>query len=269
MPLPPLLHRLSSQPSLSSRSRSALVLVFALAAGCVLAVVPAAQAAVRPFLLAGGSATRAEKKDLNEMLDEYTIREHGSNWEGGGGIRFIPGLSRSELTGKGREGLAGESPIEIRLRFTLGSGGLPDVRFSGTRSSGYSYPPRRFLVSSRETFTYTSWSLGGFFSARVYDRLGFYLGPVLQTAKYKADRAWTGETNCQQCGPAKDKSTVRYGAFEAGAHYTLRPLPLRFEGFWVPGRFKLSTTHIVQSENYTANFSTLKGSLGARVSWEF
>lgn len=236
---------------------------------CVLTIVSTVEAAVRPFVLAGGSATKAEKIDLDEMLDEYKIREQGGNWETGGGVRFIPGVPRPGGVSPGRAGPAGESPIEIRLRFTLGGGRLPDARFSGQRSSGYSYPPRRFLVSSRERFTYNYWALGGFFSALVYDRGGLYVGPVLQTVEYRADRAWTGETGCQQCGPAKDKATIRYGAVEAGAHYTLRHLPLRLEGFWVPKRFELSTTHIVQSENYKANFSALKGSVGGRVSWEF
>ncbi len=236
---------------------------------CAVALTSTAEAAIRPFVLAGGSAIRAEKTDLDEMLDEYTIRERGRGWEAGGGLRFLPGASGSSAADRRSAALAGESPIEMRLRFTLGGGNLPDTRFSGPRSSGFSYPPRSFLVSSRERFTYSSWALGGFFSARVYDRVGFYVGPVLQTVEYKADRAWTGPTDCTQCGPAKDKATSRYGALEAGAHYTLRQFPLRLEGFWVPKRVNLTTTHIVRSENYKANFASFKGSLGARVSWEF
>jgi hypothetical protein len=236
---------------------------------CVLAIVPTAGAAIRPFVLAGGSAIRAEKTDLDEMLDEYKIHESGRSWEAGGGLRFIPGASGPIHADRSRAGLVAESPIEMRLRFTLGGGGLPDTRFSGLRSFGFSYPPRRFPVSSRERFTYSSWALGGFFSARVYHRGGFYVGPVLQTVKYEADRAWTGPTDCANCGPAKDKATSRYGALEAGAHYTLRRFPLRLEGFWVPKRVSLTTTHIVQSKNYKANFASLKGSFGARASWEF
>ena len=227
---------------------------------CILAIISTVEAAVRPFVLAGGSAVRAEKTDLDEMLDPYTIREHGRDWEAGGGLRFIPGIPRTSSGDQGSVVLAGDGPIEMRLRFTLGGGSLPGARFSGPRSSGFSYPPRTFLVSSREKFTYSSWALGGFFSARVYRSfgisvgpklpapitsaisfltncsLGFYVGPVLQTVKYEADRAWTGPTDCADCGPAKDKATSRYGALEAGAHYTLRQFPvhpLRLEGFWI------------------------------------
>jgi hypothetical protein len=141
------------------------------------------------------------------------------------------------------------------------------MRFSGTRPDR-SF--RRFFpVSFREQFVYRSWALGAFFSARVYDNLGFFLGPVLQTVKYEAERTWTGRTDCANCGPAKDKATSRYGALEAGAHYTLHQFPLRLEGYWVPKRFDLTTTHIIQTEIYKANFASFKGSLGARVSWEF
>ena len=45
--------------------------------------------------------------------------------------------------------------------------------------------------------------------------------------------------------------------------------PLRLEGFWVPKRVNLMTTHIVQSANYQANFASFKGSFGARAAWEF
>jgi hypothetical protein len=238
---------------------------------CVLAFGSTAEAAIRPFVLAGGSAIRAEKTDLDEMLDKYKIRESGRGWEAGGGLRLVPGASGSSAADRSSTVSAGESPIEMRLRFTLGGGGLPDARFSGRRFSGsiFSYPVRSFAVTSRERFTYSSWALGGFFSARVYQRVGFYLGPVLQTVKYQADRAWTGSTDCTQCGPAKDKATSRYGALEVGAHYTLHQFPLRLEGFWVPRRVNLTTTHIVQSENYQANFASFKGSFGARASWEF
>jgi hypothetical protein len=233
----------------------------------LLAIVSGAHAAVRPFVLAGGSAIRAEKSDLDEMLDEYTVRETGGSWEAGGGLRFVPGTAGSRQTNAGPAGLTGEGPIEMRLRFTLGGGDLPGTRFSGWRSD-YSYR-NRFPVSSEERFTYRSWSLGTFFSAWVVGRLGFYVGPVLQSVKSDADRTWTGPTDCYQCGPAKDKATTRYGAVEAGAHYTLRQIPLRLEGFWVPKRANLSTTHIIQSDNYKANFSSFKGSFGARASWEF
>jgi hypothetical protein len=233
------------------------------------ALASTAEAAVRPFVLAGGSAIRAEKTDLDEWLDEYTIRERGKDWEAGGGLRFIPGTSKSSAANRAGAASAGESPIEMRLRFTLGGGGLPDTRFSGQRSFGFSYPPRSFLVSSRETFSYSSWAIGGFFSARLYHRAGFYVGPILQTVNYKADRAWTGPTECTQCGPATDKATSRYGAVEAGAHYTLHQFPLRLEGFWIPKRVNLTTTHKLKSANYQANFASFKGSLGARLAWEF
>jgi hypothetical protein len=234
---------------------------------CALIFASTAEAVIRPFVLAGGSTTRAEKTDLDEMLDTYTIREAGRSWETGGGLRFIPGKSGPGASDTNRRYLVGEDPIEIRLRFTLGGGGLSGTQFNGTRPDR-SF--RRFFpVSSRERFVYRSWALGVLFSARVYDSLGFFLGPVLQTVKYEADRTWVGWTDCANCGPAKDKATSRYGALEAGAHYTLHQLPLRLEGFWVPRRVNLTTTHIVQSENYKANFASLKGSFGARVVWEF
>lgn len=260
---------------------------------CVLASASTARATVRTFVLAGGSAIKAEKTDLDEWLDEYTIHEHGNSWEAGGGLRILSSASRSGAGDQSSATLAEESPIEMRLRFTYGGGSLPDTRFRGRRFSGsiFSYPVRSFPVSSHETFTYRSWALGGFFSARVFrspglsrgssapvgsainfltnGSLGGYVGPVLQSVKYQADRAWEGETDCTLCGPGKDKSTSRYGALEVGAYYTLRQIPLRLEGFWVPRRVSLSTTHIIESENYQANFASLKASTGARVSWEF
>jgi hypothetical protein len=267
--------------------------ILAMVALCALTLASSAQATLRTFVLAGGSAIKAEKTDLNEWQDKYTIREHGGSWEAGGGLRILPRGSRSTSADRSHAVVAGESPIEMRLRFTYGGGNLPDTRFRGRRFSGsiFSYPVRSFPVSSHETFTYRSWSVGGFFSARVFSTRGVaqgseaplgsainfltngsfggFVGPVLQSVKYEANRSWEGETDCTLCGPGKDKSTSRYGALEVGAHYTLRQIPLRLEGFWVPRRVNLSTTHIIESENYKANFASLKASTGARVSWEF
>jgi hypothetical protein len=234
---------------------------------CLLAPATRSEGAIRPFVLAGGSALKAEKTDLNEWLDKYTVRQSGGSWEAGGGLRLVPGVSESSRADQGANGPAARSPIEIRLRLTLGGGGLPGAQFVGERVD-YSFR-HRFPVSSRERFTYRSWALGAFFSTRVYDSLGFFLGPVLQTVNFEADRSWSGRTDCPQCGPAKDKATSRYGAMEAGLHYTLHQYPLRFEGYWVPKRVDLTTTHILQSENYEANFATFKSSFGARASWEF
>ncbi len=229
----------------------------------------AADAAIRPFVLAGATAIRTEKTDLDEMLDEYTIQEDSKGWEVGGGLRLVSATGESGGADHGGVPSWGERAIEMRLRLTVNGGSLPDVNFSGQRSSGFSYPPRSFSVTSRETFDYISWALGGFFSARVYRGAGFYLGPVVQSVSYEADRSWTGPTDCTQCGPGGDKATDRYGAFEAGLHYTLRRLPLRLEGWWIPKRVNLSTTHIVRSDNYQANFAAFKESMGGRVSWEF
>jgi hypothetical protein len=230
--------------------------VFALVLSGVL--VERADAVIRPFVVGGGLGTRAEKNDLDEMLDPYTIRESTGSWEAGGGVRFF---SRTV-----RDGGEGER-IGVRLRFTLGGGSLPGVRFSGWRSD-YSYRSR-YPVSYHETFRYDTWSLGTFFSARVLQRGGFYLGPALQTVKFEARRSWAGITDCYLCGPGTDRATVRYGVIEGGVHYRPLAQPLRLEAFWVPARAELSTTQIVRSPNYSANFSSFKHSIGARLSYEF
>jgi hypothetical protein len=239
----------------------------ALALLCLPALVPSARAAIRPFVVAGVATTRSEKTDLNDMLDEYTIHANSGSWEAGGGLRFIPGTT-GDATAKSTDAPPhSESPIEIRMRLTFGGGRLHDVNVSGWRSD-YSYR-HRFQFSSNEQFTYKSWAVGSFFSATLHQYFGFYVGPVLESVKYHADRAWTGLTDCDGCGPAKDEATSHYGTLEAGAHYTVRPYPVRLEGYWAPRRVTLSTTHIVRAVNYKANFSSFKGSLGARVSWEF
>lgn len=238
---------------MTRRVRAVLLAILA-----VLACGLEARAAVRPYLSGGGQVTRAEKTDLDELLDPYVIRESSGSWDLGGGVRIFSAAAADEANGE---------KIGIRLRFTYGGGGLPDVRFSGWRSD-YSYR-NRYQVSSRETFNYRTWSLGAFFSARVLSRGGFYLGPVLQTVKFESKRSWSGLTDCYLCGPGSDRATVRYGIVEGGVHY--RPLrqPLRLEAFWVPARAELSTTQIVRSENYTAKFSSFKHSIGTRIAWDF
>lgn len=237
-----------------TRWNRAVLFALLAAVGCGLE----ATAAVRPYVIGGGQTTRAEKTDLDEMLDPYVIRESSGSWDLGGGVRVFSSGTEDEANGE---------RIGIRMRFTLGGGSLPDVRFSGWRSD-YSYR-NRYQVSSRERFTYKTWSLGAFFSARVLPRGGFYLGPALQTVKFEAKRSWSGLTDCYLCGPGSDRATVRYGVIEGGLHYRPFRQPLRFEAFWVPARAELSTTQIVRSENYTAKFSSFKHSLGTRIAWEF
>lgn len=231
----------------------------------VLIAMPA-DGAMGYFVLGGGAATVSEREELDDLLDPYTIRADRGSWEAGGGVRFF-GRAPSE---------AGHLRWmnEMRLRATMGQGDLPGARFDGFRSD-YSYR-NRFAVSSRESFSYTRWAVGGFFSTTIQPtnraaigQGGFYLGPVIESYELEAERAWSGPTDCWECGPADDHATVRYGMIEAGLHYLAPVVPVRLEAFWVPGRAELSITQKVKSPIYTANFSSFARTFGARLVYDF
>jgi hypothetical protein len=221
-----------------------------------------ARAMVKPLVFGGAAFTTHEKTDLDKRLDEYTIRKSVTGWEAGAGLDFFPtlGPDGSRLTDRPR--------WQIRLRLGVGGGTLPGTTVSGRRSV---YPYQySYTFVSKETYSYSTWTLGGFFVADVVPTAGFYVGPTLQSVRTKAKRAWTGPTECSECGNAKDKSTQRYGEIELGAYWKPTALPVRFEGYCVPARVTLSTTHILESDNWTtANFPVFKRSLGARLVYEF
>jgi len=217
-----------------------------------------AAAAVRPYLLGGGLTTQVEKDELDELLDPITYRDDTRNWELGGGLRLFSESSRNARDGE---------RISVRLRFTIGAGDLPGERLT-RMATDFSYR-NRFLVTSIESLSYRTWGIGALFSARVLPRGGFYLGPIVQNVNYTAERAWEGPTECYLCGPAEDEATVNYGLIEAGAHYRPLAWPLRVEAFWIPGRVELSNVQKVKSENYQANFSAFRYSIGGRLSYEF
>lgn len=200
-----------------------------------------------------------EKTDLNEWLDEYTIRKHSESWQAGGGVRFFDAGGRR----------SGRGPaFEIRTRLGLGGGNLPGTTLAGRVSawpSSYSY---EFV--SKESYSFNEWNFTALFQANVFPTAGFFLGPGLQSFTINADRDWTGPDGCSTCGDATDKTTERYGQLELGARWRPGKWPLSLEGYGVPFRVPLSTTHILQSENWTtANFPSFKRTLGARLVYEF
>jgi len=238
-----------------------MIRILALQACTVLALAAApelAHARLHPFVVVGGQASKAEKDDVDKLLDPITIHQSSGSWEAGGGLQFNTGHNAATNA---------DGPVDIGLRLTYGRGTLPDESFSGTRSD-FSYH-HSYEVSYTESFHYTGWTAGALFSYRVLPHGGFYLGPVLQTANFKAERSWEGPTDCFECGPASDKSMTRYGQLELGANAIPFNVPLRIEGYWIPWRRELSTTHIVQSDIYTANFSALKNALGMRLAYQF
>lgn len=224
--------------------------------------VPPAEAAVRPFVFGGGGAIAHEKEDLDEMLDPYTIRKESAGWEAGAGMRFF-----SSFDGNGNS-VKSDPRWEIRLRLGFGGGNLPGTTLSGRRSV-YPYQFSYDFVS-RESYSFDTWSLGGNFLVNVLPRAGLFVGPSLQSVRIDAKRDWTGPTDCPECGEAKDKLTERYGQIEVGGRWKPTDLPLSVEGYAIPERIRLSTTHILQSDNWTtANFPSFKRSYGARLVYEF
>jgi hypothetical protein len=202
---------------------------------------PTARAAARPLLFAGFQTTSSEKTELDKLLDPYTIHNRTNRWDAGAGLRLF--------TFRGSYGRQTVPPWEFQFRLGFGGGTLPGSYVSG----------RRFLdrssvdFTSKESFKYTTWAFGTAIVANVRPQTAFYVQPALQTVKYKATRAWTGPSGCYLCGDATDQATSRYGLIEIGAQW--KPVNNQFalEGYWIPRRFELSSTHIVRSQNYKAD----------------
>lgn len=221
-----------------------------------------ARGAVRFLAYAGGSATTHEKSDLNENLDPYTIRDDTGSWEFGGGVRLFT------RTGPDGRPLSGDPRWEVRGILGLGGGDFPGTTVQGRRSV-YPYQYSYEFVS-KESYSYTYWTLAGLFLVNVRHDVGVFIGPAVQSVTTKAKRKWTGPSECSECGDARDESTERYGSLELGPRWKPAFLPVSLEAYWIPTRIELSTTHILQSDNWTtANFPSLTRTFGARVVYEF
>lgn len=230
----------------------------------VLAIAAAgtARAEISPYLFMGGQALSAVTTLQDEWLDDYTERDSRPGWEGGAGLRIHRSLDTPSAVVA-----PGIPKWEFRVRLGYGGGSLEDATYSGFVSDFES--GERLPFTSDESYEYTNWTVGASFMANVHPRFGFFVGPTVQIAKYKGDRKWTGPENVSSGGDAKDESTVRYGLLEVGAHVRALSLPVVLETYWVPKRFELSTTHILQSDNWQGNFASFEQSVGMRVSYEF
>lgn len=218
-------------------------------------------AAMRPYLVAGAATTRAEKEELDDFLDPYTVSESTPSWEAGGGLRFFP-----RLDDEGQPFRSGVAPWALRLHFGLGGGDLDGVTVSGRRFvDGDS-----FEFTSVEAYSYSSWTLGAAFQVNLHPRAGVFLGPSLQSVTIDGERTWTGPEGCAECGDAKESSTIRYGLLELGGRVRPGAWPLYLEASWIPARVELSTTQIRESDNWsTVNFASFKRSFGLRLAYDF
>ncbi len=227
------------------------------------------RAVVRPFVYGDLRWTPTQTQELdyfapNSRPPDWTITvpwKAMPSWEAGGGVRFY---SRFNPDGSP---LVGDPRWELRVRFGLGRGSLPGKLIHGD-VGGLSGQPAPF--TSQETYKDTNWTLGADLCFRLLWRAGIFFGPVFQSITTSGDRNWIGPTTDPSSGDATDQSTLRYSMVELGARVKPLAAPLTLEAYWVPKRFQLSTTHILQSTNWqTATFPSFEHTLGFRVSLDF
>jgi hypothetical protein len=223
--------------------------------------VPVLAASLHPFVEGGFQRTNWEKTDRNALMDLITFKNASSGWEAATGVVVGQGPA-----GSGRET---SSPLRFQLRVSGGAGKLPGSHIlNGRRFNPYT--GRSFYYSSWESYSHSWWEISPALVIRVLPEADLYIGPALQTVKFKAKRIWDGPSGFSETGNATDATTIRYGLIDLGARVYPARHPLFLEGSWAPFRARLSTTHKVLSSNWTtAIFSTFTASYSLRVGYEF